>query len=92
MDSGYLPYTAFCAKESYLKENADLIQHFTNALQKGMDYVAGHSPEEIATVIAPQFSEMCIRDRHLRLPLPWNEGNVPLSRQQYVKALPWAYL
>ena len=22
-----------------------------------MDYVAGHSPEEIATVIAPQFSE-----------------------------------
>ena len=57
VDSGYLPYTAFCAKESYLKENADLIQHFTNALQKGMDYVAGHSPEEIATVIAPQFSE-----------------------------------
>ena len=40
VDSGYLPYTAFCAKESYLKENADLIQHFTNALQKGMDYVA----------------------------------------------------
>lgn len=57
VDSGYLPYTAFCAKESYLKENADLIQHFANALQKGMDYVAGHSPEEIATVIAPQFSE-----------------------------------
>jgi len=57
VDSGYLPYTAFCAKESYLKENADLIQHFTNALQKGMDYVAGHSPEKIASVIAPQFSE-----------------------------------
>ena len=57
VDSGYLPYTAFCAKESYLKENADLIQHFTNALQKGMDYVAGHSPEEIASVIVPQFSE-----------------------------------
>ena len=57
VDSGYLPYTAFCAKESYLKENADLIQHFANALQKGMDYVADHSPEEIATVIAPQFSE-----------------------------------
>ena len=48
VDSGYLPYTAFCAKESYLKENADLIQHFTNALQKGMDYVQTHTPEEIA--------------------------------------------
>ena len=57
VDSGYLPYTAFCAKESYLKENADLIQHFTNALQKGMDYVQTHTPEEIAEVIAPQFAE-----------------------------------
>lgn len=57
IDSGYLPYTAFSAKESYIKENKDLIQHFTNALQKGMDYVATHTPEEIASVITPQFKE-----------------------------------
>ena len=56
-DSGYVPYTAFSAKESYIKENAQTIQSFTNALQKGMDFVHSHSPEEIATVIAPQFSE-----------------------------------
>ena len=36
-DSGYVPYTAFSAKKSYLKENPDVIQRFTNALQKGMD-------------------------------------------------------
>lgn len=57
VDSGYVPYTAYSAKQSYLKENPELIQGFTNALQKGMDYVQNHTPEEIAKVIAPQFAE-----------------------------------
>ena len=56
-DSGYVPYTAFCAKSSYIRENGDTIQAFTNALQKGMDYVNSHTPEEIAKIIQPQFAE-----------------------------------
>ena len=56
-DSGYVPYTAFSAKKSYIEKNGNVIQAFTNALQKGMDYVQSHSPEEIADVIAPQFAE-----------------------------------
>ena len=56
-DSGYVPYTAYCAKTSYLEEHPDIVQSFTNALQKGMDYVNSHTPEEIAEVIAPQFPE-----------------------------------
>ena len=56
-DSGYVPYTTFSAKRSYIDENPDIIQGFTNALQKGMDYVQAHSPEEIASVIEPQFPE-----------------------------------
>ena len=56
-DSGYVPYTAFSAKGSYIEENPEVIQNFTNALQKGMDYVQTHSPAEIAEIIAPQFSE-----------------------------------
>ena len=54
-DSGYVPYTAFTAKKSYLEKNPEVIQSFTNALQKGMDYVQTHSPAEIAKVIEPQF-------------------------------------
>ena len=54
-DSGYVPYTAFSAKKSYIAENPEVIQSFTNALQKGMVYVQSHSPAEIAKVIAPQF-------------------------------------
>ena len=37
VDSGYVPYTAYSAKQSFLKEHPELVQGFTNALQKGMD-------------------------------------------------------
>ena len=57
VDSGYVPYTAYCAKSSYLKESPQIIQGFTNALQKGMDFVQNHTPEEIAEIIEPQFPE-----------------------------------
>ena len=57
VDSGYVPYTSYCVTKKYLEHNEDIIQKFTNALQKGMDYVNTHTPEEIAAVIAPQFEE-----------------------------------
>ena len=57
VDSGYVPYTAFSAKASYLKEHSDIIQKFTTALQKGLDYTLTHTPEEIAKLISPQFKE-----------------------------------
>lgn len=56
-DSGYIPYTAYCTKTSFIEEHPEIVQAFTNALQKGMDYVNSHTPEEIAEVIAPQFAE-----------------------------------
>ena len=62
VDSGYVPYTAYSAKQSYLKAHPEVIQGFTNALQKGMDYVQSHTPEEIAQVIAPQFAETDLAD------------------------------
>lgn len=55
--SGFVPYTAFCAKKSFINQNPDLIQHFTNALQKGMNDVTSMTAEEIAKVIEPQFPE-----------------------------------
>ena len=56
-DSGYVPYTSFSAKKSYLEKNKSTVQAFTNALQRGMDYVQTHTPAEIAEIIAPQFAE-----------------------------------
>lgn len=57
VDSGYVPYTSFSAKTSYMKEHPEVIQSVTNALQRGMNYVQAHTPKEIAAVIAPQFPE-----------------------------------
>ena len=56
-DSGYVPYTAFSARKSYIAAHPEVIQSFTDALQKGMDYVQSHTSAEIAEVIAPQFAE-----------------------------------
>lgn len=56
-ESGFVPYTAFSAKKSFIEKNPELIQSFTNALQKGMDYVNQTSPAEIAKTISPQFPE-----------------------------------
>lgn len=56
-DSGYVPYTAFSAKKSYLEAHPDTVQAFVNALQRGMEKVSQSTPEEIAKMIAPQFPE-----------------------------------
>lgn len=57
VESGMVPYTAYSAKKSFIEKNPELIQKFTNAIQKGLDYVNTHTPEEIAKVIKPQFAE-----------------------------------
>ena len=57
VDSGFVPYTCFSAKESYVNENKDVVQKFTDALQLGMNYVNSHTPQEIAEIIHPQFKD-----------------------------------
>jgi len=57
VESGYVPYPCFSAKKSYIDSHPDIIQAFTNAIQKGMDYCASHDSEEIAKIIAPQFPD-----------------------------------
>jgi NitT/TauT family transport system substrate-binding protein len=57
VESGKVPYTAYSAKKSYIEKNPEIIQKFTNAIQKGLNYVNAHTPEEIAKVIKPQFKE-----------------------------------
>jgi NitT/TauT family transport system substrate-binding protein len=57
VESGKVPYTTFAAKKSYIEKNPEIIQKFTNAIQKGLDFVATHSPKEIAEALQPQFAE-----------------------------------
>ena len=57
VESGKVPYTAYSARKSYIEKNPEIITGFVRALQKGMDYVNSHTPEEIAKTIQPQFAE-----------------------------------
>lgn len=55
--SGEVPYTAYFARKSYIEQNPQIIQKFTNAVYKGQRWVDTHSPEEIAQVIKPHFPD-----------------------------------
>ena len=55
--SGEIPYTCYYAKQSWLKENSDLAQRFTNAIYKGQQWVATHTAAEVAEAIAPFFPD-----------------------------------
>ena len=56
-ESGEIPYTAYFAKKSYIKDNSDLIQRFTNAIYKGQQYVKTHTMKEVAEVIKEFFPD-----------------------------------
>ncbi len=50
-----LPYTAYFAKKSYIENNPEIIQKFTNAIYKGQQWVKNHSTEEVADNIIEYF-------------------------------------
>ena len=62
MLSGEVPYTAFNARKSYIKNNQDLIKRFTKALNAGLEYVAKNSPKKIANAILKQFPDSSLND------------------------------
>lgn len=55
--SGEVPYTTYFARKSYIEQNPEIIQKFTNAIYKGQRWVDTHTPEEIAQIIKPHFPD-----------------------------------
>jgi len=60
--SGELPYTVFHTKKSYLKSNKENLEKFTNAIQKGLDFVRENESEDIAKVIKEEFPDTSYED------------------------------
>jgi len=56
-EAGEIPYTAYFAKKSYIEQNTDIIQKFTNAIYKGQQYVQTHTSIEIAELIKEFFPD-----------------------------------
>ncbi|MCI8760747.1 MAG: ABC transporter substrate-binding protein [Clostridia bacterium] len=59
--AGEIPYTAYFAKKSYIQENEETIQKFTNAIYKGQQWVKDHSSKEIAQTIQNFFPDTDIK-------------------------------
>ncbi len=59
---GVVPYTAFNAKTSFIDENKDLIDGFTRAIQKGLDYVHENESNVIAENILSFFPDTSLND------------------------------
>ena len=58
--SGEVPYTAYCAKKSYIEENSSIIEGFTRAVYRGQQWVKEHSAREIAEVIQDFFPDTTV--------------------------------
>lgn len=56
-ESGEIPYTVFSAKKSFLENNKETVQKFTNAIYRGQLWTAQNSPEEIAKALKPSFPD-----------------------------------
>jgi len=59
---GIVPYTSFSARDSFIKNNPNLIKKFNNAIQKGLDYVHNNSDIDVAKAILKQFPDTSLND------------------------------
>lgn len=55
--AGEIPYTGYFAKKSYIENNQDTIQKFTNAIYRGQQWVKEHLSREIAEAIQSFFPD-----------------------------------
>lgn len=59
---GVVPYTAYHAKKSYIEKNEEVIQGFSNAINKALKYTREHTPEEIAKDLVDYFPDTSLDD------------------------------
>lgn len=55
--SGEVPYTAFYARKSYIKENEEIIKKFTKAIDMGIKYTFDNDAKTVAQAIISQFPD-----------------------------------
>ena len=59
---GTVPYTSYNARKSYIENNPKIIDSFTKAIQKGLDYVHTHSSDDIANILLKYFPDTSLND------------------------------
>ena len=59
---GEVPYTTFNALKSYIEDNPKIIEKFTAAIQKGIDYTHSHTDIELAKLLVDYFPDASLND------------------------------
>ena len=59
---GKVPYTAYNARKSYIEKNLDVIEKFTKAINRGLDYVYSHTAYEVAEIVCKYFPDTSLSD------------------------------
>ena len=62
---GVVPYTAYNARKSYIEENSDVIEKFTKAINRGLEYVYEHDSREIAEIMVDYFPDTSLDDMEI---------------------------
>jgi len=60
--SGEMPYTAFNARNSFIKNNEEIIKNFAKSINEGLKFVKENDSETIANIIINQFPDTSIND------------------------------
>ena len=74
--SGYLPYTCFATKQSYLDKHGDKAEKFLRAVKRGYEYLKNSSLSDSAAALAPSFSGMTLEE-------------LAIAVEQYVRIDAW---
>ena len=59
---GEVPYTAYNARKSYIKNNPKVIESFSKAINKSLNYVKTHSSKDIAKNLTEYFPDTSLKD------------------------------
>lgn len=59
---GTVPYTSYNAKKSYIEENPEIIEGFTKAIQKGIDFTLNNNSKKIAETIIDYFPDTSLEE------------------------------
>lgn len=62
---GKVPYTAYNARSSFITTHEDIIEKFTKAINKGLQYVLNHSAKDIAKIVVDYFPDTSLDDMEI---------------------------
>ena len=65
--SGEVPYTTFYARRSYIEKHSDIIEKFTKAINKGINYTLTKDAKVVAKDIINQFPDTDVDDLSLMI-------------------------